>query len=202
MPSAKILKRKQQVVSDLANELKDAQSIVLTDYQGLTVAQDTEMRSEFRKNNVQYRVVKNQIIKRAFETLGIEAPTDALTGPSALAFSKEDIVSAPRLSKKFAEKFKKTEIKGGVMEGQTVELATIMQLANIPDTHTLHGQLVGTLIHPVRKLAFVLNLVAKQGDEEGKEQVADLVKAVAQEVATEATTEAAESQEEAQADAE
>lgn len=174
MPSAKILKRKQKVVADLAAELRDAQSIVLTDYQGLTVAEDTEMRDDLRKAGVCYRVVKNQVIKRALQDLGIELDEGLLSGPSALAFSKDDVVLAPRLSKKYVDKFKKTKIKGGILEGQPVELDIISQLANIPETEVLYGQLVGSLIYPIRSLAVTLNMIAQKGEEAGKEKVADL----------------------------
>ena len=189
MPSAKILKRKQQVVADLAAELREAQSIVLTDYQGLTVAEDTEMREDLRKSGVCYKVAKNEVIKRALKDLGIELDAELLCGPSALAFSKDDVVLAPRLSKKYVEKFKKTKIKGGILEGEPVDLGIISQLASIPEKEVLYGQLVGGLIYPIRSLAVTLNLLAqKAGD--GVEKVADL--AVAGEAKAEETTETVE----------
>lgn len=175
MPSPKILEKKKQKVNDLANELKDAQSIVLADYMGLNVAEDTDMRTTYRKEGVSYRVIKNSIVSRAFDQLGIDGFTDELTGPTALAFSSEDIVLAPKLAKQFADKLKKFEIKGGVMEGAKVDLDQILQLASIPDQQTLYGQLVSSLIFPVTSLAMTLNALAEKAAEEGKENVADMV---------------------------
>lgn len=175
MPSPKILERKKQRVNDLAAELKEAQSIVLTDYMGLNVAEDTEMRTAYREAGVVYRVIKNSVISRAFDQLGIEGFTEELTGPTAIAYSTDDIVLAPKMAKKYADKIKKFEIKGGVMEGARVELDQIMQLANIPDQQTLYGQLVSSLIFPVTSLAMTLNALAEKAAEEGKENVADMV---------------------------
>lgn len=183
MPSAKILESKKAIVKGLVEELKDAQSIVLTDYQGLNVAQDTEMRAKLREEGVTYKVVKNTYMRLAFKELGIDGLDEELIGPTALAFSTEDVVLAPRLSKKFQDEFKKTEIKGGIMEGKKVPLDTIMQLANIPETEVLYGQLVSSLIFPVRMLAMTLNALAEKAEEAGKENVKDMVVENAEEAA-------------------
>ncbi len=188
MPSPKILEKKKQAVDALAAELKNAQSIVLNDYMGLNVAEDTEMRTAFRKAGVNYRVIKNTTILRAFEKLGITGFEEELKGPTALAFS-EDVVLAPKLSKEYAEKTKKMEIKGGAVEGAKVELAQVMQLASIPDVTTLHGQLVSGLIFPIRSLAMTLNAIAEKAAEAGKENVADLLVEGETKVAEEAPTE-------------
>lgn len=202
MPSPKILEQKKQRVNRLADELKDAQSIVLADYMGLNVAQDTEMRTAYREAGVTYRVIKNTVISRAFDQLGIDGFTEELTGPTAIAFSTEDVVLAPKLTKQFADKIKKFEIKGGIMEGAKVDLDKIMQLASIPDHQTLYGQLVSGLIFPVTSLAMTLNALAEKAAEEGKENVADLVvSADSAEPATE-TDEAEESEEKAETPAE
>ncbi|MGB4610785.1 MAG: 50S ribosomal protein L10 [Saccharofermentanales bacterium] len=190
MPSPKILEKKKQVVKQLANELKDAQSIVLADYMGLNVAQDTEMRTAFREAGVNYRVIKNSVISRAFDQLGIDGFTDELTGPTAIAYSVDDIVLAPKLTKQYADKLKKFEIKGGIMEGAKVDLEQIIKLASIPDQQTLYGQLVSGLIFPVTSLAMTLNALAEKAAEEGKEKVADLV--VASKVTADAKSETVE----------
>lgn len=190
MPSPKILEKKKQAVDALAAELKNAQSIVLNDYMGLNVAEDTEMRTAFRKAGVNYRVIKNTTILRAFEKLGITGFEEELKGPTALAFS-EDVVLAPKLSKEYAEKTKKMEIKGGAVEGAKVELAQVMQLASIPDVTTLHGQLVSGLIFPIRSLAMTLNAIAEKAAEAGKENVADLLVEGETKVAEEAPIEEA-----------
>ncbi len=175
MPSPKILEKKKQLVNDLAAELKEAQSIVLNDYMGLNVAEDTEMRAAFRQAGITYRVVKNSTIIRAFEQIGLEGFEEELTGPTAIAFSTEDVVLAPRLSKEYADKTKKLEIKGGAMEGQKIDLEKINQLASIPDQETLYGQLVYSLMFPVTSLAMTLNALAEKATEENKENVADMI---------------------------
>lgn len=162
MPSPKILAKKKKVVSDLSEELKSVSSLVFTDYKGLSVAQDTEMRSEFRKAGVTYRVVKNSVSSRAFEKLGVEGLDEILKGPTALAFSTEDVVTAPRLVKQFVDKFKKMEVKGGVLDGAFVSPETIQQLAAIPPMDVLYTRLVSTLMYPITKLAITLNLAAEK----------------------------------------
>ena len=175
MPSAEILKEKQAIVEELANDLSEAKSIVFSAYQGLTVDQDTQMRSAFRKENLKYRVVKNTISTLALEKIGITGLEDVLKGPTALAWSVDDVVMAPRMVKKFVDEFKKTEIKGGIVEGKVSDLDTINALANIPPQEVLYGQLVSALIFPVTSLAMTLNAMAKKAEEENVENVADLV---------------------------
>lgn len=175
MPSPKILMKKKKAVKALAEELKAAQSIIFSDYQGLTVAQDTEMRSAFRKEGLVYKVIKNTISIRALEAIGVTGVEEELKGPTALAYSPDDVVLAPRLVKEFADKFKKKDkIKGGVVDGEKAELATILALANIPSLNVLHGQLVSTLIFPVTQLAMTLNAIAKKAEEAGVATVGEL----------------------------
>lgn len=181
MPSQKILEQKAAKVEALAAELKDAKSIVISDYQGLTVAQDTEMRKAFRAEQVVYRVYKNSISKRALEKIGVTDLEAELNGPTALAWSTEDVVAAPRLVKKYADQFKKTQIKGGIVDGEKQDLETIKALAEIPSTEILYGRLVSTLIFPVTALAMTLNALAKKAEESGSDQVSSLVAAAAAE---------------------
>lgn len=162
MPSPKILENKKKAVSSLSEELKTASSLVFTDYKGLTVAEDTEMRAEFRKAGVTYRVVKNSISSRAFEMIGVKGLEDVLKGPTAIAYSAEDVVTAPRLVKQFADKFKKTSVKGGVMQGEYVPAETVQELALIPPMDVLYTQLVSTLLYPITRLAITLNLAAEK----------------------------------------
>lgn len=174
MPSDKILAAKKKIVADLAAELADAKSIVFSKYQGLTVAQDTEMRTAFRKENLKYHVVKNTISVRALEKIGITGLEEELKGPTALVWSNDDVVMAPRMVKKFVDQFKKISIKGGVVEGAKSDLDTINALANIPSQETLYGQLVSALIFPVTSLAMTLSAMSKKAEEAGIENVADL----------------------------
>lgn len=201
MPSPKILARKKQVVSALADELKGAESMVFTDYKGLTVAQDTEMRAAFRKAGVVYRVVKNSVSSRAFEKIGVTGLDDVLKGPTAIAFSTVDVTTAPRLTKEYTDKFKKTTIKGGILEGAFVDVNMVNELASIPTLEVLYTQLVSTLMYPITKLAITLNLAAEAGGEVKAEEEAE---APAEETAeeTKADTPAEEAKESAKEPAE
>lgn len=179
MPSKKILAKKQAFVKNLAQELEGAESVVFSNYQGLSVEQDTKMRRAFREENLYYRVVKNTQALRAFAQLGITGLEDILKGPTALAWSKEDVTLAPRLVKKFADEFRKTQIKGGILDGELSTLDTIIALANIPATEVLYGQLVSSMLFPITSLAMTLNALYEKATEEGKENVADMASAAA-----------------------
>ena len=174
MPSEKILVRKKKQVESLVKELQAAESIVLTDYKGLTVAQDTEMRADFRKQGLSYKVVKNTITSRAFEKLGIEGLTDTLTGPTAIAYSSEDVVLAPRLMRKYTEKFKKMSIKGGVVGTEVYPLEKIMALSRIESREGLYGQLLFMMLYPLTAFAQVSAQIVDKGNEAGVETVAEL----------------------------
>lgn len=174
MPSEKILVRKKKQVESLVKELQAAESIVLTDYKGLTVAQDTEMRADFRKQGLSYKVVKNTITSRAFEKLGIEGLADTLTGPTAIAYSSEDVVLAPRLMRKYTEKFKKMSIKGGVVGTEVYPLEKIMALSRIESREGLYGQLLFMMLYPLTAFAQVSAQIVDKGNEAGVETVAEL----------------------------
>lgn len=199
MPAPKILEKKQAIVADLVEELKEAQSIVFFKYQGLTVEEDTAMRNAFREAGVTYKVVKNSFVKRALEELEIEIPDEYVVGPTAIAYSTEDVVSAPRVCKKYANEFKVTEIKGGVVEGESKELATILQLADIPTQDVLYGKLLMSVLFPLTKLAMSLKALAEKGEEMSCETAADVAakaeKPAASEEAAEAPAEEASAEE-------
>lgn len=174
MPSKNVLEKKQQQVNELVEQLKDAQSIVFADFKGLTVAQETEMRAAFRKEGLTYQVVKNSLSSRALEKLGLEPDEELLKGPTAIAYSTEDVVLAPRLVQKYCDEFKKMEIKGGIVNGEMSTLDTIKALSSIPTTETLYGQLCFMLMYPLTALAQVSSKIAEKGEEQGVEAVADI----------------------------
>lgn len=174
MPSVKILEQKKEAVRELRDQLKDAKSMVFADYMGLNVAQDTEMRAEFRKEGLQYRVIKNTITTRVFDELGLEELKPILAGPTAVAYSTEDPILAPRLVAKYRDQYKKFTIKGGVMDGEIIPLATIDELSKIPSLPVLRGRLVSTLMFPISSLAITLNLLAQKAEEAGASTVAGL----------------------------
>ena len=175
MPSEKKLVAKKKQVDALVKELKTAESIVLADYKGLTVAQDTEMRAEFRRQGLTYKVVKNSITERAFEKLGFEGLEETLIGPTALAYSTEDVVLAPRLVRKFSEKYRKMSIKGGIVGSEVYSLENMMQLSRIESRENLYGQLLFMMLYPLTAFAQVAQQIADKGQEAGVDKVADLV---------------------------
>lgn len=174
MPSQKKLELKKKQVDALVKELKSAESIVFANYKGLTVAQDTEMRAAFRDKGLTYKVVKNSISSRAFEKLGIEGLGDTLTGPTAIAYSTEDVVLAPRLVREFSEKFRKMSIKGGLVGTEVHPLDYIVALSRIESREKLYGQLLFMMLYPLTAFAQVASQIVDKGRDAGLETVAEL----------------------------
>ncbi|NLO34895.1 MAG: 50S ribosomal protein L10 [Clostridiaceae bacterium] len=162
MPSKKVLETKQGIVDELAQEFSQAQSIVLAEYRGLTVAQDTEMRTALRKEEVTYKVIKNTLSSRALAQAGFNGLDDYLTGPTAIAYSKKDMISPAKVLKEFSTKYNKLVLKGGFLEGQVLDLDGLNRLASIPGRDVLYGQLVFGLMSPITSLAFVLNAIREK----------------------------------------
>ncbi len=175
MPSKKILEMKKKRVDALAKELEKAESIVFADYKGLTVEQDTQMRAEFRDKNLTYKVVKNSISSRAFEKLGIKGLEETLTGPTAIAYSNEDVVLAPRLVREFSEKFRKMSIKGGIVGNEVHPLDYIMALSRVESRENLYGKLLFMMLFPLTAFAQIASQIADKGAGAGAGRVAELV---------------------------
>ena len=165
MPSEKILAAKQQRVEDLTSELKGATTYVFVATRGLTVAQDTELRNELRKNGVKFQVVKNTTLRLVFKELGIEGLDEMFKGPTAVAYS-EDVIAPAKVLSKFAEEYEPLEIKGGIVEGRFADKAEIDALAKVPDKETLYSQVVYGLLFPFTKLAMLVKAVAEKAQEE------------------------------------
>ena len=154
---------KQPVVQAIAEDVKDAVSVVLVDYRGLTVAEDTEMRKQLREAGVVYKVCKNTMMKRAFEGTEFAALDDCLEGPSAIAISKDDATAPARIICDFAKKAEALEVKAGVVEGSVYDAAGIQELSKIPSREVLLSKLLGSLQSPITNLARVLNQIAEKG---------------------------------------
>lgn len=169
MPSAKILEQKKAEVASLAAAFKSAETLVVADYRGLTVAEDTELRKAMRENGVEYKVIKNTMAILAAREAGLEGLEDVFKGPTAVAYSTTDPVAPAKLLKDFSKKFKLLEVKGGATEGKTVDLSVIESLASIPSKETLLTQLVFTLAAPITGLARAINEIAKKNGAEGAE---------------------------------
>lgn len=141
---------KQPIVEAISEELKGAQSVVLVDYRGLTVAQDTELRKKLREAGVTYRVYKNTMMKRAFEGTEFEGLEGCLEGPSAIAISKEDATAPARILCEFAKGADKLELKGGVVEGTVYDVAALSELAKIPSREVLLSRLLEVCSHQLQ----------------------------------------------------
>lgn len=152
--------QKKQVVEEIKEKIAKAKSLVLVDYMGLTVAQDTELRSGFRKAQVEYRVLKNTLVKKAMNELGYNQFDADLNGPTAVAFSYEDEVSAAKVFTEYSDKYKKMAAKSGLCDGAYLNADGVKSLASIPSKEALYGGLACALIGCVRKLAVGLKAVA------------------------------------------
>ena len=170
---------KQPIVQAIAEEIKDAQSVVLVDYRGLTVAQDTELRKQLREAGIVYKVYKNTMMKRAFEGTECEALESCLEGPSAIAISKDDATAPARILCKFAKDAPALELKGGVVEGTAYDVAGLTELSKIPSREELLSKLLGSLQSPISNFARVIKQIAEQGG------AADTAEAPAEEAAAE-----------------
>ena len=164
---------KQPIVQAIADDIKDAQSVVLVDYRGLTVAQDTELRKQLREAGVIYKVCKNTRMKRAFEGTEFAGLEEYLEGPSALVVSKDDATAPARIICKFAKTAEALEVKAGVVEGNVYDAAGINELSKVPSREELLSKLLGSLQSPITNLARVLNQIAEQGGAEACEAAAE-----------------------------
>ena len=153
---------KQPVVQEIAEKIDGAQSIVLVDHRGLTVAQDTELRRQFREAGVTYKVYKNTMMNFAFKGTVFEGLSDLLNGPSALAISKEDATAPARVLCNFAKTADKLEIKGGVVEGKVYDAAGIAAVSTIPSREELLSRLLGSMQSPIANFARVIKQVAEK----------------------------------------
>ena len=155
---------KKPIVEEISATIKDAQSVVLVDYRGLTVEQDTRLRKELREAGIVYKVYKNTMMNFAFKGTEFEALSEYLEGPSAVAISTEDATAPARVLAEFAKKAPKLEIKAGVVEGTYYDAAGMGQIATIPSREVLISRLLGSMQSPITNLARVLNQIAEQGE--------------------------------------
>jgi large subunit ribosomal protein L10 len=171
MPNAKVLESKKAIVNALEEQLKGAASGVLVDYSGITVEQDTELRTELRKNEVTYSVVKNTMVRRALDESGLSELDGVLHGNTSLATATEDPIAPIKVLADFAKKMgdDKFHIKAAFMEGKVLSQGEIAQLATLTSKNDLYAQLVGVLIAPVANLAAVVNAIAEKDGEASAE---------------------------------
>ena len=172
MPNAKVLSEKQAIVAQLTEKIQKAQAGVIVDYKGITVEEDTALRKECRENEIDYAVVKNTLLRFAFDNTGLSDLDGLLNGTTSLALCDSDVVAPARVMSNVADKLKdKFEIKGGFMDGKAVDLATIKSLAAIPALPVLQAQVLGTMLAPITGLAVVLKQIAEKNGAPAEEAV-------------------------------
>ena len=170
MPSAKILEGKKVAVANLVEELKGAAAGVIVDYRGLTVEEDTELRTKFRAAGVKYAVVKNSILGFAAKEIGLEGLDEVLHGPTALAYHTEDMVAPAKVFSDFVKDHEIVSFKSGFMEGKVMTLDEVKVLASTPSKETLIAKMMGSLQSPVSGLVRLLNTIV-----EGGVEISDLI---------------------------
>ena len=155
---------KEQVVADIVEKIKGAESMVVCSYNGLTVEQVTALRKEAREAGVQYCVLKNRLVLRALQELNITGLENLLEGPNAFVFGSKDVTNAPKIINSFIEKNKlnSLEIKGGLMGTEVLDVAGVKNLAAMPSREELLATLVGCLVSPVSALVSVLDEIAEK----------------------------------------
>lgn len=157
---------KAQVVEELKEKMQKSHSMVLYNYIGLTVEQVTNLRAKFRAADVEYKVIKNSIIKRAVDGLGIEGLDEHLEGPTALALGMSDPVSPAKILSQFVKDVKKTEIKAGYFDGKALDQAGVQMLADLPSREELLSRMVGSMQSAVGNFVRCVDAIAKKKESE------------------------------------
>lgn len=160
---------KKPIVDEIAAAVKDAQSVVLVDYRGLTEEQDTQLRKQLREAGITYKVYKNTMMNFAFKGTDCEALLPYLEGPSAVAISTEDATAPARVLCKFAKTADALEVKGGIVEGIAYDADGIKEVAKIPSREELLSKLLGSIQSPITNFARVMNQLAEKGGASGCE---------------------------------
>lgn len=166
MPSNKILEEKKQIVNELTERIKNAKSGVIVSYMGLNVQDDTALRKELRKNNVEYTVVKNTLTRMATKNVGYDSLSDIFNGTTALATS-EDFTAPAKVICEFAKKHEQLVVKAGFLDGEVLDANGVVELSKIPSREGLIAKLLGSIQGPLYGLAYALQ--AKIDKENGGE---------------------------------
>ncbi len=156
---------KQPIVQEIAEHIKDAQSVVIVDYRGLTVAEDTQLRKQLREAGITYKVYKNTLMNFAFKGTEFESLSDCLEGPNAIAISKSDATAPARELAKFAKTAPALEIKAGVVEGGFYDAEGMKAISNIPSREELLSKLLGSIQSPITNFARVIKQIAEKDGE-------------------------------------
>ena len=186
MPNAKVLESKKAAVEALAEKLQNSTAAVFVDYKGINVAQDTELRNQFRAAGVEYTVVKNTLTRFAANKIGYSEFDELLNGTTSLASTTGDPIAPARIVSEFAKKNKDVvKIKGGMVEGKVLTIEELKAFGELPSKDALIAQVLGTFLAPITSLAVVLDQICQAGGG------AAATEAPAEEAAAEAPAEAA-----------
>lgn len=153
---------KQPIIQEISENVKDAQSVVVVDYRGLTVEQDTQLRKELRDAGVIYKVYKNTMMNFAFKGTDFEELTSVLEGPSAIAISKEDATAPARILANFAKSAPAMEMKAGIVEGTFYDANGMKAVAAVPSREELLSRLLGSMQSPITNFARVIKQIAEK----------------------------------------
>lgn len=164
MPSQKVLEVKQQQVADLKEQLDGALAGVLVNYSGISVADDTALRKELREAGVYYAVVKNTLLRRAFEGSYLADLDENLNGTTAIAISKNDHTAAARILCKYADAHDNYQVKAGFLDGEVVDAATVDSLGKLPSREVLLSMVCNVLNAPIASLARGLQAIVDKGE--------------------------------------
>ena len=160
-----ITAKKAEQVELVAEKMKAAASTVVVDSRGLTVEQDTNLRRSLRESGVEFKVIKNSILTRAAEKAGLDDLKELFVGPSAVAFSNEDVIAPAKVLSDFAKDAEALEIKGGSVDGKFTSVEEINALAKLPNKEGMLSMLLSVLQAPVRNVAYAVKAVAESKEE-------------------------------------
>ena len=162
-----IIEQKKQIVEEISTKFRESKSTIIVDYRGLSVGEVTELRKQLREAGVEFKVFKNTMTRRAVELAELTGLEGALTGPNAVAFSKDDVIAPAKILNEFSKKHEALEIKAGVIEGTVATVEEVKALAELPSREGLLSMLLSVLQAPIRNLALATKAVADQKEEQG-----------------------------------
>ncbi len=165
MANEKIVAQKKAEVDELVEKIKSAKLVLLTDYRGITVSDVTTLRADLRKTKAEYKVIKNNITRRALEACGIEGLEEKLEGPTAVIINSEDYLDSAKAVYEYTKKNENYKIKSGIIEGKVMTAEEIITLAKLPSRETLISMLAGALLGNISKIAVAIDQVRIQKEE-------------------------------------
>lgn len=162
-----VIEKKSQVVEEITGKLKDSQSTIVVDYRGLSVSEITELRKQLREANIDFKVYKNSMVRRATAAAELTEIDEQLVGPTAIAFSNDDVVAPAKILNNFAKEHDALELKAGIIEGRVASLDEVKALASLPSRDGLLSMLLNVMQAPIRNFALATKAVAEQKEEQG-----------------------------------